>query len=110
MSSVFHAAALAKSSPREHGGGMKKPRPSMHHLFASFATVALLASSTPAAAGELFAGLHVHDVKTPLDESGLESGIDFSLGFRGGTIAHLGKGTLQPYVFGALNSAGNTNY
>jgi len=62
---------------------------------------------TAAQAGELFAGLHVHDVKTPLDESGLESGVDFSVGYRGGRMF----GTfLQPYVFGALNSAGNTNY
>ena len=69
----------------------------------------LLTAAGPgtAHAGELFAGLHVHDVKTPLDESGLESGVDFSLGYRGGRMF----GTiLQPYVFGALNSAGNTNY
>jgi lipid A 3-O-deacylase len=70
---------------------------------------ALLTALAPGAAhaGELFAGLHVHDVKTPLDESGLESGVDVSLGYRGGRIF----GTfLQPYIFGALNSAGNTNY
>ena len=70
---------------------------------------ALVAALVPTAAcaGELFAGLHVHDVKTPLDESGLESGVDFSLGYRGGRMF----GTfLQPYIFGALNSAGNTNY
>jgi len=41
------------------------------------------ALSTAANAGELFAGLHLHDVKTPLDDSGLESGVDVSLGFRG---------------------------
>jgi len=62
---------------------------------------------SPAFAGELFGGLFVHDVKTPLDESGLESGVDFSIGYRGGRIS----GTpLQPYIFGALNSAGNTDY
>ena len=70
---------------------------------------ALLAALAPSAAqaGELFAGLHVHDVKTPLDKSGIESGVDFSIGYRGGRMF----GTfLQPYVFGALNSAGNTDY
>jgi lipid A 3-O-deacylase len=70
---------------------------------------ALLTALAPGAAqaGEIFAGVHVHDVKTPLDESGIESGIDFSLGYRGGRMF----GTiLQPYVFGALNSAGNTDY
>jgi hypothetical protein len=73
------------------------------------AAMAAVLPST-AHAGELFGGFHVHDVKTPLDKSGIESGVDLSLGFRGGTIAHLFNGELQPYVFGALNSAGNTDY
>ena len=74
-----------------------------------FTCAALLTALVPSAAqaGELFAGLHVHDVKTPLDKSGIESGVDFSVGYRGGRMF----GTfLQPYVFGALNSDGNTNY
>lgn len=71
------------------------------------AAALVLAFPAPCAAAELFGGLYVHDVKTPLDESGLESGVDFSVGFRGGRLF----GTvLQPYVFGALNSAGNTDY
>lgn len=69
---------------------------------------ALLAlSSVPAHAGELFGGLYVHDVKTPLDKSGIEGGADFVLGYRGGRIAHT---PLQPYAFAAVNSAGETNY
>jgi hypothetical protein len=77
-------------------------------LIALMCAAALTAVVPSAAqAGELFAGLHVHDVKTPLDKSGIESGLDFSVGYRGGRIF----GTfLQPYVFGALNSDGNTNY
>jgi len=70
---------------------------------------ALLMVLVPSAAeaGEIFGGLHIHDVKTPLDKSGIEDGVDFSVGYRGGRIF----GTfLQPYVFGALNSAGQTNY
>jgi hypothetical protein len=76
------------------------------------ACVAALASFIPASAeaGEIFAGLHVHDVKTPLDESGLEKGIDLSLGFRGGQIGKLLGGALQPYFFGAINTAGDTGY
>jgi lipid A 3-O-deacylase len=69
----------------------------------------IAAVTTPACAhaGELFGGLYVHDVKTPLDMSGIEGGADVQLGYRGGRIA----GTpLQPYVFGALNTAGQTNY
>ncbi|MFL6726523.1 MAG: acyloxyacyl hydrolase [Sphingomicrobium sp.] len=70
----------------------------------------LATQSAPAVAGELFGGLYVHDVKTPLDKSGIESGVDVSLGYRGGRIGHLWSGELQPYVFAAINSAGNTNY
>lgn len=73
---------------------------------------AAAAAVVPAAAeaGEIFGGIHVHDVKTPLDESGIESGVDLSVGYRGGSIAHFLGARLQPYVFGAVNSAGNTNY
>ena len=67
----------------------------------------LLLSGTAAHAGELFGGLYVHDVKTPLTLSGEESGVDGQLGYRGGRI---GKTPFQPYIFGALNSAGNTSY
>ena len=73
---------------------------------------ALVAAVVPgvAQADELFAGLHMHDVKTPLDASGIESGLDVSLGYRAGSIGHLFTAELQPYVFGALNTAGNTDY
>jgi lipid A 3-O-deacylase len=73
---------------------------------------ALTAAAVPSAAqaGELFGGVHVHDVKTPLDDAGLESGFDLSLGYRGGTVGHLWHGALQPYLFAAINTAGNTNY
>lgn len=70
----------------------------------------LVAVPSAAQASEIFGGLHVHDVKTPLDDSGIESGTDISLGFRGATVGHLWKGALQPYVFAAVNTAGNTNY
>jgi hypothetical protein len=71
--------------------------------------VVLCALVTPAVAnaGELFGGLYVHDVKTPLDKSGIEGGSDVMLGYRGGAIGHT---PLQPYVFGALNTAGETSY
>lgn len=69
----------------------------------------LIALAAPAAAhaGELFGGVYVHDVKTPLDKSGIEGGADVMLGYRGGSI---GRTPLQPYVFGALNTAGETSY
>lgn len=75
-------------------------------------TCALAVAALPAAAqaDELFGGIYVHDVKTPLDESGLESGLDISVGYRGGTVAHLWRAELQPYLFAAVNTDGNTNY
>jgi hypothetical protein len=63
--------------------------------------------SAPADAGEVFGGAYAHDVKLPTDKSGLESGADLMLGYRGGSIGHT---PLQPYVFGALNTAGETSY
>jgi lipid A 3-O-deacylase len=76
---------------------------------AILASVALAAAALPRAAqaGEVFGGVYVHDVKLPTDKSGIEGGMDVMLGYRGGNIA----GTpLQPYIFGALNTAGQTNY
>jgi len=61
----------------------------------------------PAHAGELFGGLYVHGVNTPLTRSGFEQGADVQVGWRGGRI---GRTPLQPYVFGALNTAGDTSY
>ena len=69
----------------------------------------VMATATPAQAGELFGGLYVHGVDTPLTLGGSpEGGIDFQLGYRGGPII-AGTG-LEPYVFGAINSNGDTNY
>ena len=67
----------------------------------------LAARRAPAHAGELFGGLYVHDVDTPLTHSGIEGGADVQLGWRGGRI---GPTPLQPYVFARLNTAGDTNY
>jgi len=70
----------------------------------------LLAVPVPAAAGELFGGVYVHDVKLPTNLSGIEGGMDLQLGYRGGAIAKLWRAELQPYVFAAVNTAGETNY
>ena len=72
-----------------------------------FSTAVAISAATPAAAGELFGGLYLHDVKTPLNLSGIEPGFDVQFGYRAGRI----KGTfLQPYAFGAVNSRGETSY
>lgn len=64
---------------------------------------------TAAMAAEIFGGVYVHGVNTPLTLGGSpEGGIDAQLGFRGGPIIPGTK--LEPYVFGALNSKGTTHY
>jgi hypothetical protein len=68
---------------------------------------ALLPIAAPATAGEIFGGLYVHDVDTVLTKSGFEDGADIQLGYRSGRI---GKTPLQPYIIGALNTAGETSY
>ena len=72
-------------------------------LFPAFA----LLGAVPAHAGDVFGGIYVHDVKLPTDKSGIENGMDVQLGYRWGSIGHT---PLQPYVFGALNTAGQTSY
>lgn len=80
----------------------------MKMLLPALAAAAVL-TATPANAGELFGGLYKHNVGTILSlDGGRESGVDVQLGYRGGRLfPALG---LQPYVFGALNSAGDTSY
>jgi hypothetical protein len=73
----------------------------------ALACIATITAATPANASELFGGIYAHDVKTPLDKSGVESGADVQVGYRGGNI---GLTPLQPYVFGAVNTAGDTSY
>ena len=69
---------------------------------------ALALLPAPATAGEIFGGLYVHGVDTPLTLGGdPEDGVDVQLGWRGDRI---GATPLQPYVLGALNTAGDTNY
>jgi hypothetical protein len=72
----------------------------------------LAAGAVPSAAqaAEIFGGVYVHDVKLPTDLSGVEGGSDVMLGLRGGTIAKPFGVALQPYVFGALNTSGETDY
>jgi hypothetical protein len=74
----------------------------------SLAFAALIVAS-PAQAGELFGGLYKHGVDTPLTLGGSpEGGVDFQLGYRVGPV--IPRTRLEPYVFGALNSRGDTSY
>ena len=70
---------------------------------------ALVMLPATASAQEVFGGIYAHAVGTRLSlGSSREGGVDFHLGYRGGNII---RGTgLQPYVFGALNTRGDTSY
>ena len=75
---------------------------------AASGALALVVQPAAASAAEIFGGIYVHGVDTPLTLGGdPEGGVDLQLGWRGGRIA---RTPLQPYVFGALNTAGNTHY
>ena len=63
---------------------------------------------TPAEAGEVFGGVFLHDVDTPLTASGIEGGMDLQLGYRWHPV--MSRQGPQPYVFAAVNSSGETNY
>ena len=71
------------------------------------ALIASAVTATPAHAGEIFGGLYVHDVDTPLSFGGVEDGADVQLGWRGDRI---GRTPLQPYAFAAVNTSGETHY
>ena len=77
----------------------------MHMVHAVIA----LAAASPATAGEVFGGLYVHGVDTPLSLGGSpEGGVDLQAGYRGDPIG--GENGAQPYVFASLNSAGDTHF
>ena len=73
----------------------------------AFSALCALSFATPAQSGEVFGGLYAHDVDTFLSISGIEDGADVQLGYR---LDRLGKTPLQPYVFGAVNTSGETSY
>jgi hypothetical protein len=63
--------------------------------------------SAPAQAGEIFGGLYVHDIQSPLSLSNVERGVDVQLGWRGDPLTTL---KIQPHAFVSVNSAGDTHY
>ena len=77
-------------------------------IVASCAALAAMFQSAHASAAEIFGGIYVHGVDTPLTLGGdPERGVDLQLGWRGDGI---GGTPIQPYLFGALNTAGDTSY
>ena len=80
-------------------------------MIKSLAAVFALVAATPAAAREIFAGLLVHGVETPLTFDTEEGGVDVQIGFRGGGIAALSAiGTPAPYAFVSFNSQSGSDF
>jgi lipid A 3-O-deacylase len=74
------------------------------YLIAGLLTLA----AAPAQAGEVFGGFYIHDVDTPLTQSGIEGGVDAQLGYRWDPL--MSDQGPEPYIFAAVNSAGETSY
>ena len=72
---------------------------------------ALLLAAAPAAAADLFAGLLAHDIKTPLNLGGYESGADIQFGIRGPRLHVLDfLGAPSPYAFASVATGGKTDF
>jgi lipid A 3-O-deacylase len=82
----------------------------MKRMAKAFAATALLLAAAPARADEVFAGLYAHDADL-VTRSGIESGADFELGWRGERMRFLrAVGSPSPYAFASVNSAGDTHF
>jgi lipid A 3-O-deacylase len=72
--------------------------------------IGLLAFAAPARASELFTGLLAHDIESPLNKGGFESGADIELGWRGDRIGALRFiGAPSPYAFASFATGGETH-
>ncbi len=63
--------------------------------------------AAPAQADEIFGGVYVHDIDSPLSKSNVEDGADVQLGWRGEPLTRL---KIQPHAFVSLNTAGRTHF
>jgi hypothetical protein len=74
----------------------------------AFLPLLVLLAPAPAAATEIFTGLHAQGVKTPFSlQADREGGVALSFGVRGKGI---GGTVLQPYAFGSVSASGDTNF
>src|ERR1044071_7142986 len=80
---------------------------SSRSISALFAALLACLWVAPAQADEIFGGLYVHDINSPLSKSGVESGVDLQVGWRGDPLTSL---KIQPHAFVSVNSAGNTHH
>ena len=63
--------------------------------------------AVPAHAAEIFGGLYVHDIQSPLSLSNVEDGVDAQVGWRGDPLTKL---KIQPDALVSVNTRGDTHY
>ncbi|MBX7528472.1 acyloxyacyl hydrolase [Qipengyuania vesicularis] len=77
-----------------------------------FATLSIVAAafglSSPAQAQEIFTGLYVHGVDTPLSLDIGEDGMDVQAGYRFAPIDAVGG--MEPYIIASANMEGDTSF
>ena len=79
----------------------------MRHLL----LLAALAAAAPAEASEIFGGVLVHDVDSPLTKGGFEDGADLEVGWRGDRLRALRfLGSPSPYAFASIATGGETHF
>ena len=80
-------------------------------ILAILSAISAGAVAAPTAAQEVFGGVYVHEVGTPLTFAVEEEGADIQLGYRFAKSAALDFiGKPQPYVVASLNTAGDTSF
>lgn len=74
-------------------------------------TMPLALAANPAMAQEVFGGVYAHEVDTPFTFDVDEGGTDIMLGYRFDEAEWLAAiGSPEPYVFGSLNTIGDTSF
>lgn len=75
------------------------------------AVTSAMGAAPPVQAQEVFVGVAAHAVDTPFTFDTQEGGADLQLGYRGAPIEALDfLGSPEPYVFGSLNTRGDTSF
>ena len=83
----------------------------MRQLPFTIAAMTACVIAAPSTAQEVFGGIYAHEIETPFTFDVDEGGHDVMLGYRfekAEGLAFLGRP--QPYVFGSLNTAGDTSF
>lgn len=81
------------------------------HTTVFLAAMLWASTSAPVAAQDVFGGVYVHEVGTPLTFAVNEGGVDIALGYRMKPVEELDfLGKPQPYLLASLNTAGDTSF